>query len=552
METRFLEELKNKHIDIQLEYYGKNDISTGWDVKTLLDNKETVIELINDLNDVEKYSFDDYFKYFYLLKISKLAEILPLLKREEDVDCLRQIIEQCNSIIQKINIENIIKYLNNNIREIFEYEDAYSLKTCTFEFIKLYINGIKPEVIKYLCENYGYLVIQRFSDFEDYIEKQPEIFEVLFSDKNINIYHSSRYVKIYDILAHLMSKEKSKLKTQVDDVNFKLHEKMIELSKTLSEDNALILQHQVCCYNSYLKKIKSPWANEFCGIEKKVRELIKNSVSKNDYAFSYEIPTGKILELWEKTKEWEIKLLSITHNFEGETKKIKSRLSRYEKDENKILHSLIRDEKIDDYFTYDHKMKISISMSVGMATIMAIYNKSRDEFIRLIISEINFLSQMLNNEAINKDVKRMLVSVDMVLNNSEKQSIVQESLLYNASIQICACIEKLIRLAYIEIFKDDIYIPLKIATLGSLISCKQEKWKEIFDYNQLQTIGYYLISLGDKEIGFNYRNRLAHLEDEISDFLQIETIGELLYLFTDVANTVFAYYLNKNEINKNM
>ena len=69
-----------------------------------------------------------------------------------------------------------------------------------------------------------------------------------------------------------------------------------------------------------------------------------------------------------------------------------------------------------------------------------------------------------------------------------------------------------------------------------------------FGEYQLKHLRYYFCTEGDKKIGFNYRNALAHWSGlqavDITPFL----VAKLMYLFTNVVNSVVIHFINKSKI----
>lgn len=61
-----------------------------------------------------------------------------------------------------------------------------------------------------------------------------------------------------------------------------------------------------------------------------------------------------------------------------------------------------------------------------------------------------------------------------------------------------------------------------------------------FSKDQLLTLAFFLVGSGENnDIGYNYRNKLAHLVDVYKNVLSIDVACLLLYLLTDVLNTIF-------------
>ena len=67
---------------------------------------------------------------------------------------------------------------------------------------------------------------------------------------------------------------------------------------------------------------------------------------------------------------------------------------------------------------------------------------------------------------------------------------------------------------------------------------------KIFGEDHLKNIIYFLNTVGDKKIGWNYRNLLAHWVELKKSNINSMLVAQLLYLYTDIINTVFWYFLS--------
>lgn len=544
MQYSFWEKLKKNNIDIDLDYNGACDLFERCEVKSLIDNKDAVIQMFDGICITNSFTMDDYLTFLFARKISKLNDMLPVLLHEEDKIFLSGVIQMANDYLNHVNIGSVIKFISSNIKEIMSIKDVITMPIVTLDVIQKYLNGISQEAIKYISDQFGYLIVQKYSGFESFYDSHPDCFEVLFSTKNLEIYLSSWYEGLFDLLYHIHNRLSSKHKFLVEAIDEKIYDSMKKIVTIISDENVLYEKRRIYLYTEYLKKTKNPKANEFLDIKKTIDIKTNEYVQKKGHIFSFEIPVNEILEQWNKIAVWELKMMAITHDYTPDGwKSAKSRLSTNTQTRTSPLADLFnRDDNSDDYYTQSRKTEMSIKMSIGTGTILGILKNYHDEFQKITMLVIDYLSSELKNDEIVRDVQRMLVAVDFALANENAESIVQETLIYNALMQICACTEKIMRIAYVELHRDTIYIPLKNATLKALFAATDREWNQVFEYNQLQKIGYYLSAMGDKSIGYNYRNCLAHLDGNVSGMLYSELVGTLLYIFIDVMNTLYAYY----------
>lgn len=115
-------------------------------------------------------------------------------------------------------------------------------------------------------------------------------------------------------------------------------------------------------------------------------------------------------------------------------------------------------------------------------------------------------------------------------------------LCYGAAMFICALVEKLLRTFYIYLLKDKMYVPLSSATLGTLLSSNNQEMLTIFGEDHLKNLSFFFSTIGDKKIGMNYRNSLAHWVGVKDRDLNSMLVAKLFYLYTDIINTIFWHF----------
>ena len=102
-----------------------------------------------------------------------------------------------------------------------------------------------------------------------------------------------------------------------------------------------------------------------------------------------------------------------------------------------------------------------------------------------------------------------------------------------------------LRLYYVDRVKGELYVPIERSTLGQLLTENNAEIVEAFGSIHVNHLAFFMLKSGDKKIGQNYRNRLAHWTEIKSSSLTVSMVAELLWLFTDVINTFFLYYINQ-------
>ena len=170
-----------------------------------------------------------------------------------------------------------------------------------------------------------------------------------------------------------------------------------------------------------------------------------------------------------------------------------------------------------------------------------------DDYRKKVRSEIKFISGplCLSDDSINDDVSMMFCALDLVvswMNNPNYER--SEVTCYGASMFICALTEKLLRLFYMRNPpKNSGNINQDKLTLTNLLMLKDmSPITNSFKFEHRRGIAYFLMTLLSGE-GRNFRNKLAHWESDMSPGLMSPFFtSRLLWLFTDVLNSVYLYY----------
>ena len=265
--------------------------------------------------------------------------------------------------------------------------------------------------------------------------------------------------------------------------------------------------------------------------------------------FSFEIPTERILKEIKKSKKnlnWQFSMLSLTHSIDktNSTLKCISRLAVASKGNQGLIDFASSNIPSDDYFTRSHQEWLRVSMSVGAATVHAIWHDQElyPDFIQWHISFLSFISkQICCTEDLEEDMKILVSMLQPVLLSNDRDKEALKPLCYGAGMFICAMIEKLLRSFYIYLLKNKIYVPPTSATLGALLSEHNQEMVNAFGEDHLKNIAYFISTVGDKKIGLNIRNSLAHWIGMHATDLSSMLIAELFYLYTDVVNTLYWY-----------
>ena len=173
-----VELLKNKESSVTLIYYGKKDMSSGFQIQTIVDNYYNINEYYN--NKVYKInSLDDYIDYIFIDTYSKLKEIVPIL-REDFKERVSVMIGKLSNIKKQYKKSDINNYIRNQYEIVLSKEKLKNYELRAYEIIEYTLNYIKDNyqyfkennnIYEYIVENYAYKIFNNFKDYKDIFVK---------------------------------------------------------------------------------------------------------------------------------------------------------------------------------------------------------------------------------------------------------------------------------------------------------------------------------------------------------------------------------------------
>ena len=256
---------------------------------------------------------------------------------------------------------------------------------------------------------------------------------------------------------------------------------------------------------------------------------------------------SEIIESYKRKKKWEIRLLSITHDGErkGESFFLKSRLSKDEKVKSSLIDLVSTNIPTDDFYTLSRQQMLSIVSSVGEGTLWGITRDEKlfSDYLSMLLSAISFISKTLKceDEKLRDDAIVLGNMLNLVVSNYDKGEDILIPFCYSACMFLCAFSEKLLRVTYIAMIGGKKYISIDKITLGQLLNKENNELVSIFGEIHINNLAFFLSQVGEKRIGYDYRNSLAHWKGIEPRDVSPKLVLRLLYLFTDILNTVFWY-----------
>lgn len=549
--------LQSKQIIISLRNLNPQELGVGWEVKSIVENPDVFDNLYSRYPLTGLASLDDYYLYLLSLKLVGMREIIPVLLHDAHKDIISKLSDEAEKALSNIGNGEVIKFINKNIQNIFDKDKtSHDVRFVTLNLIKKYRTGISRDTFAFLCRDYGYLLIDQFEQFEKAFEQNPDLFESIYPTGHLAEINSFRIEKTLDIWYHILNNGKSSLKEIVEKRIAVLAEDIKAMSDKATIDNIMQVEEPIRKFHMFLQRIQSPLANEFAEYAKAASNLLSKNILERGQSFQHEIPVEEIVKEWREIDKWEVRLLYITHDCEPikNDPEWVSRLSKKPESRFVLLDLVSTNVPTDDFFTMSHQQTLSYMEGVGTGTMIGIIRNQDTllDYLRLVASAISFIVKQLKaeGEQLQQDVSMFSALIKLVANNLEISNDATQGICYGASVYTCALSEKILRILYMHLAKDEQYIPINKATLGELLVVSNSYLVEIFGEDHVKNLSFFLQRTAPSNVGQNIRNFLAHWVNFSKEEMTPFFVAKILWIFTDILNTVFWYCL-KNAIERN-
>jgi hypothetical protein len=497
---------------------------------------------------------DDFYLYLLSIKIESLRLVIPRLKQDEHKVVIEKITNDAGASIKKISIGLVIKYINQHYEELLNQERTDpELRERTADIIGQYSsNGICKSALDYIAENDGYMVIDRFEDFEKAIENDTDLFHKLFPTGHLSEIDTLRYKEIMNIWAYILNKEKSSLKALALGCMDNLYNDIIEYANGVSQADVFQKEGVVREFSRFLQKINSPKANEITTINKKIQDLFSKELDEKGQSIVYEVPVGEILNKLRKKEPWAVRMLMLTCTTigDGGTRYLDSQLN-YRSNKPRYFDFAQSNIPTDSFFTSSHQQWLSIFENVHGAIIAGILRdeEMKIDYLKMMGTVAEYYTELTESadESLKDDVNLLLNMIQLLAGNENAGSEIVRSLCYGTAMFTCAIMEKALRIAYVKLAGNDRYIQLDKVTLGEMLSANNPYFSKAFGEDHLRNLAYYLVHIPPENIGRNYRNSLAHWTGISTEDLEPILVDKLLWLLNDVFVTLILYFERHNK-----
>lgn len=535
---------------VTLKYYGDKDFTTGWDIKRLLENADKILNYYKskEINGID--SFDEYIDFLFLRKMILLQDSVGEIMSDDNKALALKVIDDLLKIEKKYDNADVIRFINDQYKEIFDHhEKYYDLHDVTLELCAKYQTGIEDDAFLFLAQERPYLLIYHYGDFQKRIEKSSKIVVSLFNSivKDKNYRHNLQ--PVLGILQSIFIHKPSLFENLSDSVETIIN-LGVSIANQSTKENIIYYERQFNAIYEFLKNIRNVRANKFAEYKIKIDELLKQYIIESGSTFSYEFPTDKIKQMLENDIPWDIKLIYITHSKSKNGSTIISNLSNPPQNKHPIIDLVSTNRPTNDYFTLSHQNALDITLTVGGFTIFLMLSDKKlfDESLACLSGIVDFICEASRCTScdIDQDFRLLVQMLNNVFYSTiqgDTDNQVMQSLCYGTAMFICSFTEKLLRSIYISLKRNELYIPVNKATLGELFSSENDLFKAIFGEYQLKHLNYFFCTEKGKEnLGYNFRNRLAHWNDISNASLTRKLVSNLFYLLLAIINSLYLYF----------
>ena len=553
----------NNPIALRSSVFKDNLAAIEMDVRSVVENLNLVSALFLG-KQVSEYSDPEVFYSFLLIRtLFILKEPLSKIENHDMAVFLKGITDMsCLAYDNKQTKINAIKYIKCHTKSIFpehcpdgelQFQPDAELEYASLDFIIESKNAFDEKFFGYLCQICPNLIVFRFHELSSVFKKFPALFSVLLGSVRLDLNKSSS-AAVLDML--IQEYKYTRYKVLIDKYTSDLYQKAEPFCRALSEENVLKKEPVIKSVYTLLQTVKSPKANDFSKYVNAAEEL-KLKVSAK-MAVSVQRLLPELAKIWESSDST---LLELTH--------MDSRESHLDKQPDSyqsmniglehcftgILDGNFPDGNFPDE-PYQHYLQCMEDYHSAYFLKILSDQTKLDKFSDQLRRTIQSLSVQMSQEkcaaqnvsgkmaqpkdGLAGDMELLIRMLDYLAENINEPGRKREIFCYSASMYLCSLTEKLLRLFYLYLVQGKNVQSDK--TLGRLL-INNEKLRDVFGHVHMLHLDFFLTSASGMKLDKSYRNRLAHWSYGMtSGNMTPVLVSSLLWLFTDVLNSVYIYF----------
>ena len=555
-----IEQLKilfaDKNIYLPLRHCGADDISVNWEIDSIVKNRGFFESLYSDYPLIGVYDKDTFWYYFLTEKIYGMRGLCNYLDRN-NAGLLSSLSRQAGVALSKTTPGTIL-YIIENAEEIFSDPEDPELRYAAADFIirnqtdfiTKNQKGISSPVFDILCRRLPHLIVSRLGDLRQIFIEQQELFSLLFRDGRLQDILDIGLDDVLDAWREEYSETYSPFSSSINRCADRLWDEAKSFyESSLSEGKILKAVNVLRAVSLFLRQIHNGHAHEFaeyaCAADQKLLEYLRVTVP----SLKFRIPSDDAApQKWKPIDPLTVPLADLTHKNKSTDDPVQNHesfLSAYPK--SHVLSKGLRRESFLSELERVNAMNFLIILD--NEEIFKDYIRKVRRAAR-IISKQPFMSGYLLQDDVSMLIS-MLVSVRRNIGARDNRH--KEALCYSASMFSCCLTEKLLRLSYLYYSQHIQSVPNYIKkqqyfSLGCLAS-KQIKLAGSFTMDQREALMDFLTKIRNMKGYRSYRNKLAHWLSVMNPkSMTADLTSSLLWLFTDVLNSVYLYFVSGKSV----
>ncbi|MGZ1170214.1 hypothetical protein ACXO1J_07000 [Lactobacillus delbrueckii subsp. bulgaricus] len=500
-------------------------------------------------------SFERYVAFLLVFKIFKMKnsdgaddacnELLVMYPTTKSLDELSELMIYAEKQVYSKWRKDTVDYINDNFNYIFSDESYKMFSIPTLNLIREYQSEFSSNLYEWIAKKKTFYLIDYFEDFRKTLYKNLETVESMLNAVNIT-YDSNRFKKVIEIIDGFQKVNFKKLSDKfVDNLV-----KQIEINDLNEDDydNTQVLYR-------YLKKRKHPEAKR---IKQKLNRSSQYSKQLAHQGCMLSMNIGfQITNYWIKQPALQ-QMLSLTHmlyngkwvNCLGYSLKEPSgnRSVDLDHESNNLLLD-IEESNIANSKTYKSSQIVNLTIESYLKecifSAILVDKKAHSVWKENVMHFATDIENCLKSKDLSRYIGMLLKNLDEIGENDPEESIA-----YNCEFLGCALIEKL--LCEVDIKNSDGEL-LQNKTLSDLLNLENRTIVSLLGKKHIKALSYFLTKNipGDSDdLGLNIRNSLAHLHNIPENQLSLRGISEIVWLFTDVLNSVYIYAILQNKLRR--
>lgn len=542
--------------DLQLHEWRNDDYAITYELEEIYNKAEEIKKFLDGYKVESDFVLDDLINFFVLKKIVYLSST-QFTCDDERMKTINEVFEICQQKYHELNgmKKQRIAFYNLHIQDVIDNDKKKNNhKPMLFEYccedIKLFAKQISEEVFATIFKFNPYYMLKDVDFVVALLKQHPALEKVLCDSENLEVFFEN-CMKQYKELA---TKKKSSTKEYrfhnlrtgvIDYVSRKIETMTNELKEKQDDQHVLFMSISIEKYINFLHDIESDKYNIYSSYIKPVKEIEINWIKKKGQTISYDIPFNEIKKQFDSEQSWELKLLSLTHIYNKNKKRLEHQISEILRQKNALTDIFQTSTKHNKNFTPSRLNSLQLLLTMESLAIRYYSGKDKEHYQFFVGSIMGFLKEIA--QKIGFDVSEMEGDMNFWSFNYFNYIFIKENRKYNSLISLdCSIkmIEKILRKVYIqEKKKQHEFFDEHYLTLGNFL--EDNYLRNVLTEEVVMLLNYYLRTDVDDEkspVGLNLRNNIMH-NYQIDPQTFDENYGLLgVWLLISVVNALFVYY----------